>query len=262
MTIQQALAEARRGNVQAMLQVADFYFRKMNQEDDHYTDYLKLGLEWYEKAAQTGDAYALEMTSLGYAVFAEISIQIGAYEDSLREWTQAYRYALPLVSYPGYPQARRRQMHDQVTKSLYKAAYCNYLLHRYNKAANILEKMSLQPCSKEMLLKGICLFEVAEQEIDFEMAYKALGDFASPETFDCIRNAVDDLEEMVLAKGYMFLSMYYRTGLVGVTRDMNKAYSILSMVSDEVTGDMAWNVIQVELSHYKRKLFGGYQYIE
>lgn len=83
MTIQRALAEAKRGNVQAMLQVADFYSRKMNREDDHYADNLSLALKWYEKAAQTGDVYALEMTSSGYAIFAEASIQIGAYEDSL-----------------------------------------------------------------------------------------------------------------------------------------------------------------------------------
>ncbi|MEZ3461381.1 MAG: hypothetical protein K1W23_04250 [Lachnospiraceae bacterium] len=262
MTIQRALAEAKRGNVQAMLQVADFYSRKMNREDDHYADNLSLALKWYEKAAQTGDVYALEMTSSGYAIFAEASIQIGAYEDSLREWTQVYRYALPLTSYPGYPRARRRQMHEQVMKSMYKAAYCNCLLNRYDEALDILEKMSPEPYSKEMMLKGICLFEVAEQVRDFEIAYDALGYFDSLETFDCIRNAVDELEELVFAKGYMFLSIYYRTGLAGIFRNMNRAYSILSIVSDKVTGDMAWNVIQGELSHYRRKLFGGYQYIE
>jgi hypothetical protein len=52
MTIQRALAEAKRGNVQAMLQVADFYSRKMNREDDHYADNLSLALKWYEKAAR------------------------------------------------------------------------------------------------------------------------------------------------------------------------------------------------------------------
>lgn len=262
MTIQKSLAEAKLGNVHAMLKVADFYFRKMNREDDNYADNLNLALEWYEKAAQTGDAYELEMTSLGYAIFAEVSIQIGAYERSLREWTQVYRYALPVVSYPGYPRAKRQQMHDQVMKSLYKAAYCNYLLKRFDEALDILEKMSPEPYSKEMMLKGICLFEVAEQIRDFEIAYEALGDFDSLETFDCIWNAVDELEELVFAKGYLFLSIYHQTGLAGVSRDMNRAYSILSIVSDEVTGDMAWNVIQGELSHYKRKLFGGYRYIE
>lgn len=262
MTIQQALTEARRGNVQAMLQVADFYSRKMNQEDGHYADNLSLALEWYEKAAQTGDVYALEMTSSGYTIFAEISIQIGAYEDSLREWTQVYKYTLPLVKYPGYSREKRQQMHEQVMKSMYKIAYCNYLLHRFDAAIDILEKMSPEPYTKEMLLKGISQFEVAEQIIDFEIAYEALGELEVQEMYDCIHNAVDDLEEMVFAKGYMFLSIYYRTGLAGVPRDINMAHSILSMVSDEVTGEMAWNVIQGELEHYRRKLFGGYQYVE
>lgn len=263
MTIQRVLAEAKHGNVQAMIQAGDFYSRKMEEDGGcHRAECLQSALKWYEKAAQTGDAYALEMTSAGYAIYAEVSMEIGAYEDSLQEWTQVYRYALPLVQYPGYPDDKKREISVRILQSVYKAAYCNYLLKRYDAALDIFEEISPEPYTKEMMLKGICLFEVAEQIEDFETAYEALGNFDSQDTFDCIWNAVDDLEEMVMAKGYMYLSIYHRTGIAGVSKDLGAAYSLLSAVAEEISGDMAWNVIQGELSHYKRKLFGGYQYIE
>lgn len=262
MTIKQALIKAENGDVKAMLQVADFYAQDVEIGHADTAENLKSALKWYEKAAQTGNTYAMKMTSATYAIFAETLLQLEQYGDSLEEWTQVYRYAVPLIQYPGCSMDERQEMRNRTMNSLYKMAYCNVMIHKYEDALFILEKINPQPSSREIMLKGICLFETAESLKDYKAAYEALRGFEIPSAVSCLKNAGDEIEELILSKGYTFLSTFYRIGIANVPRNLENAHHILYMALNKVKGEKAANFIRKELSHYKRDLSEGYQYVE
>lgn len=262
MTIKEARVKADKGDVEAMLCMAEFYAQDVEIGHAGTAEKLKSALKWYEKAAQTGNAYAMKMTSATYAIFAETLMQIEEYEDSLENWTQVYRYAVPLIQYPEYAMEERQEMLSRTMNSLYKIAYCNVMLHKLEDALGILEKTNPEPCSREMMLKGICLFDTAETLKDYKAAYEALKGFEIPSAVSCLENAGDDVEELILVKGYAYLSTYYRIGIANVPHNLEKAHHILYMALNKVKGEKAANFIRKELSHYKRNLQESYQYVE
>lgn len=257
MTINEAIVEANSGNVEAMLAVADFYAKS-----EELGNGMEMALQWYEKAAETGNVYGMEMAGITYMISASTSLAIGAFADSLEEWNRAFEKFHLLVQYEGYSLEKKRDIKKKAQQCIYKTIYCNVLLKRYEDALYILERISFKNVSKEMMLKGICLYHMAEETENYEEVYDILRYFESKSALSCLKDASNELEEMILSEGYIALSLFYRIGIAGVERDIDRAYSLLSMVADKIKGKMADEFIQEELSHYKKKLFGGYKYIK
>ena len=138
MTLKEAIVAAERGDAQAMLSVADFY---ANSKEKLSMENMEQALKWYEKAAQTGSTYGLEMAGRTYAIFATLSLQIGAYADSIKEWNLAFQNFSPLLQYKGYSTEKQQDIRNEAWQCIYKTAYCNILMKKYHDAFYILDRI-------------------------------------------------------------------------------------------------------------------------
>lgn len=259
MTLKEAIAAAEHGDVKAMLSVANFY---KNSGEELSVENMEQALKWYEKAAQTGNVYGLEMAGRAHAISAALSLEIGAYADSIKEWNLAFQNFSPLLQYKGYSTEKQQDIRYEAWLCIYKTAYCNIRMKKYHDALYILDRISTEAVSKEMMLKAICQFHIVEQAEEYDTVYQILKNFETPSSMACLNDATSDEEEVILASGYIMLSTLYRIGVSSVPSDVDRAHDILYRILEYAKGDMAIELIQEELRHYKKKMFGGYRYEE
>lgn len=69
-------------------------------------------------------------------------------------------------------------------------------------------------------------------------------------------------EELIHCSAACYLATLRRLGQFGVPKDLEVSVSVLSAAYDTLCTDRIKAAVQQDLSHYRKKMFGGYQYVE
>lgn len=256
MTFEEITRLAEQGNAQAMLELGNHYF---DQKD---YDGFEKAYEWYEKAAITGSSQGILMAINQCALLGAIHQSKGfqLWEEALQNWLSVQKWIRVAWKDLSLDSDTLSKIQCQFEESNYSIAYIYCRLKRYSDALNILCSSNETP---SLLLKGICTYSlaIAEGNKGYLMeAYKMLS--VIEEDLDYVANEKPEEEEYVFSIAVYFLSSFYHNGLSNnVSVDLDRAVKVLTTACNVIHDADYRNVVQKELSRYKKKLLGGYKYL-
>ena len=95
---------------------------------------------------------------------------------------------------------------------------------------------------------------------DYILAYKMFKQVVNDQEYILLEK--QDLEEGIFVDALNNLATIYRVGLPGATpQNLTAAVDVLTLATRSVRNEDMGRLLNVELSHYKKKLFGGYKYV-
>mgnify|MGYP003297377559 CR=1 FL=1 len=255
MTIEEAIQLAENGDIGAMISLGDYYVQKNN------ADGVENAYKWYAMAAKHKVVYAIHMALLTKKISAESSLLVATQVEygvsfAMDEWRELYELAsdeLDCIT-KGLPGSEDLKIEDTIAnlkEATYHYALCAYSLGDYTKACALIADSD---DIRSVILYGSCLIQLADNAK--EMANAAM--LFAP----VIHN-----QEYVAAQKSALEENAYRTAAIQLSRinklvgDLETAVSILTFMSNAVRRDNNKQAISEELSHYQKKLFGGYKYV-
>ena len=247
MTIEEAIQLANNGNMGAAIGLGDYYWGQKEYDEAE---------KWYQPAAEQDIIYAIHMMVYiglmhGYAGMAVAnSSSLPFVRD---DWEIAYKWITKELSClesnnPGSEEINRQEVQEHMFEISYNLALCYYKENNYKKT---IELISGYQDSRSKILLGVALVGVE----DFANALKAFEGSVQDRNYDPCKHS--SCEEGVYAIAIVQTSRLYK-----ITNDLDHAVIILQYGLDAVKEEKNKNYIAKELTHYRKKLFDGYTYIE
>ena len=247
----EVLAKAKSGALDAMEQLVTYY-REQNDEGN--------ALEWEVHYNATRSA-TFALMSMGISKMgAHGALNIGAWDEVENDWNEIFNHARDILISVQKGEAlldsesiaSASEMYNDACYGLALVAYMRD--NNYQRVVEMLNE-SHNHDTKAKVLLGLGLFNTG----NYEDAYAVLNTISQDRAYANLEK--DALEESLYAAGLHNLSNIYRIGLPGtVQQNLDSAVSILNMAISVIRDAEFRKILQDELSHYKKKLFGGYQY--
>lgn len=254
MTLEEAKALAEQGDVDAMMALASYYSEEGDAEE---------AFRYYELAAECGNFMAiLKVTevanmsaNLQMTMLEKAGICAPEFEEDLKK---AYDWTTKLVDSAKTlddPSKVATNVHDIMMEALSRLAAMYNVRKNYKDLASLTKGID-DPYAQ--VVYGFALFQLSENEREFKEGFNLLKNL---ENSACWK---DDFQKNLPERGLLVimavsLSCLYRT----VDNDIDSAYRVLEKALGYLTDDSAKEDIENEMStHYRKKLFGGYAYIE
>lgn len=253
--LNEILAQAQTGNQEAIGQLIDYY-KEQNDEDK--------AAYWEDRKTLENYAGITVVTILMNAMELLAAQAMGAWDEVENDAKEIRKKSKELLEM--YQRGDIYRNADNIrlaNENLAEAEYCLALTAYMRdddagKAFQILHAQEKIPV-KSVALLGSAAFET--QRLD--VAYKNLKQAIFDQEYSKADRKNYRADELIYAQAFLYMSIMYRVGLPGlVKQDLEYAMEILS-AGIRVIKDADYRRRLVdELSKYRKKLFGGYKYVE
>ena len=253
MTISELVELAEGGNVEAMMELGERYYNQYQEKNLPLA--LEKSLPWYTMAGRHGDpdgaSWCVKMGS----------IQILMAKNDAR-FDQMEEYALQFAEICGefaqnealFDSPAGEQIVECMDVCLYASALYLYMQKNCEGAVKELEAIEQDSGYYGMaqVLMGICLSDIDRDEEGAQCLSILNGDIKS-----LMPPIPDRTDEEFLELG----TQYYAVWLRLIELNVDAAYDLMNRVLAVVEDEAVRSLLVDELAHYKKKLFGGYKYV-
>jgi len=235
--LEQLQREAYSGNVKAMTDLAIAYWQGDNCERDY-----KLAAEWAEKASRNGSITGMALAGIYFYMLGHSSLKIGAINENTIEKLQKGRYWTEEAMKHGH---NKQEGNNRLAAIYDDLGDCYFVRKEYQMAYNCYSKTSTP---KSALNIAIIAFgdtlnlSPSDDAFVFNKLIKAIPS--------------DEIDREQNADGYWFLGIMFQHG-IGTKQNTDEGYRCFSQSKQLGNMDAVG-----ELKKYKKKLFGGYKYID
>lgn len=221
------------------------------------------GIKWFKKAADLGHPIGMDLYASAKFLEASKFIKkfdmehaVAPLEEALQMSEQSLSKLLALCT--DYPEALSR--YRGAVSMFFSIRYQLMLAYYFTDRKKDL--LQLVPPEKrtcrEKLLWGITASEL--QLNDYRQIFLNLSAMETDSTY-CISQKTS-AEDFFFQSAAQYLALMYRTGIAtGAEPDVNRAYSVLAKVEPLLEHEIARREMKKCISHYHKKLLGGYEYI-
>lgn len=236
------------GDVDAMIILGDAYASSGDKVD---YDSMTNALQWYERAADAGNSYGAMQAILTHNIFALLSEKLLDFKEEIMEYEKVIELTDRIFKIRNIDKDTKVSARKEYIKAHYKIAGCYYILHEYRMAMAYLDGIDAKGFKKK-LLKGLCEYQLAENETGWRKAYRLLYSIEEQLLlFDGSEN-MDIMEQIILAQGYIILSHIYYFGIGGTSENVKRAYRIVMTAYQTITDEgLREDLIASELERYK-----------
>lgn len=254
MTISEIKALAEGGDVQAMMALGEHYYDKY-QEDD-FPLAAEKSLPWYEMAGMHGDVEGASRCMILGSAQVLMAKEAGDF-DQMRE--HAAYFSKVSTQYMDIDDLVASSAYEEIGKCmdvcLYAFAVSCYLNEKFAVAANGLDaiKEDSEYYGMAQVLKGICLSDM-DKDLEGAECLTILGNDMN----SLLPSAHDSVDEEILERGTLYFALYLRM----LERKTDAAYELINRALDVIDDEQVRAILLDELTHYKKKLFGGYKYVD
>jgi len=223
-------------NVDAMLELAKIHNNARTAED------IRISTKWAEKAAEKGHPTGMILAYFGNSMMGHAMVAVGgAKSPGTAEVLEKAKHYLEQAIQNGYDPVEARKSSDSLYKDL---GDCYFVTDRTGEAFECYKKTE-DPIA--VIHQGIMLISNDITLTSDEKSY----------VFNRLAHTIpnSDIEKEKNGWGYFILGIMKQHG-IGIQQDTNEAYNCFSWAQD-----MGFNDASNELAKYKKKLFGGYEYV-
>ena len=257
MTLEEAKAMAEQGNTNAMMALADFYSKQGNDEDA-----IDLAFHYYELAANAGEPQAILKMAQTSSITAGVAFSMiesaGRIESMDEDIEKAYYWAKQL-----HEAIQRLNIRDDdtvefvcdnlllATSRLATLYYCD---KKYDDVIRITKDIN-HPYAKSIY--GLAAYQLANTDNEIEGAFIALKNIENDLCWK--KDYQTKFGQILLVEAASYLSVIYRV----LYHDVESAYRALECIATYSLDESIRQDVREDMArHFKRKLFGGYSYVE
>lgn len=244
MTIEEFFIRAKEGDVDAMIQFGD-----MCTADDINYDTIIQALTWYERAADLGSAEGAMRAVNLREILAILCEELNDFKGALKEYNTALAFVLKVIEMQDISGDIILSAKKEYENNHYRIARCHYFLDEYNAVKIYLDGMESENFDA-ILLRGLCEYDLAEDETDWHRAYVLLNSIESQLLSYKFDRQPSLYEQVLLVKGYIYLSHMYYFG-TGVAKDHARAQDLVITAYQTIIDEgIKEDVIAKELKRY------------
>lgn len=254
MTFDELKQKAESGDVQAMTALGDAIHTHYTQQNEEGKAIIE-SLPWYEQAAKLGSSYGAIMALVGGQMIACVHKDSGDWNYLINAGYSAPDLALTVMRSADSTEEMRSEAMNAVDFYNYNLALGLYSTGKTEDAAAVLDGMGIKPQMTRLgtILRGLCLCATGHSREAYEWLRVLEGNGKA-----ILPDCADKYDTAIVAIAYASLSMIYRT----FNNNCNRAREILLEGLAVIDEPKLNAVLQQKLSHYRKKMFGGYQYVE
>lgn len=256
MTFNDYLCNAETGDVEAMLWLSHYYHNKNSFEG------TEKSIFWSEKAAEAGDPRGIMITATGYPLLAMINEapSVGAYETAILQRKKTIKWSKVALEQLELNQEGIDGFNQKIEEANYCIATSYYFLNKENDALDYTYGLT---SINATILRGCCLFGLAKTNDEYYKAYTALKVLENNSKYYSTISSALHNEQRLFVHGIQFLASLYRIGIPEkISIDIDKSALLLFNAFAALNDDSLREQLQKDINHYRRKLFGGYKYVE
>lgn len=256
MTFHDYLCNAEAGDVEAMLWLSHYYHDKNSYEGTEKSIY------WGEMAAEAGSPQGIMITATGYPLLALINeaSNVGEYKTAIQYRKKTIKWSKLALERLEVDSKGREILLQKIDESNYGIAASHFFMGKYDEALDYTYGLS---AINVTILRGCCFFRLAKTNAEYYEAYNDLKILENAREYNLEISSTSESEQRIFVYGIQFLANLYRTGLPErLTIDINKSASLLYDAFTSLTDEQLKAQLQKEIDHYRKKLFGGYRYIQ
>lgn len=257
MTVEEIIAAANNGNVDAALALARFF--EESDSEDKYDN----ALPWYEKAAFAGSHEGLLKALIIHEVEANSNKHFGDWDEMITHVTRII--ALCKIVFDAADEFDEEEwvmVDEKFRYACYLIAVERYMRNDFEGALHRLERIEEEPTVMMKILRGCAVFDNALETntITGNVVKSVFSDLSplevSPELF--VSDDTDYTDDYLLATGFFYLAGIIRNAPF---YDLQRAYNLLKNSLNYLITGQGRKMIEEEMTHYREKLFGGLQYV-
>lgn len=255
MTLEEAKTLADQGNINAMVALGDYYSK---QEDE---DAMEIAFQYYERAAEGGDwnsTVKMAQTTSQVAAVMFAMIEDGKHFTSMdADFEKAFYWASKLdnlVRSLNINPDVQEFVEENLLTAVSRLGTLYYFDEKYKDLARITVDIE-HPYAQA--LYGLALFQLSDSDSEVADAFRALRNV---ENEACWKKELQGkFSRMLPVEAGLHLSAMYRI----LENDIDSAYRVLDMIASRTVDESIRQDVRGKMaSHFRKKLFGGYAYIE
>lgn len=258
MTLEEAKAQAEQGDVEAMMALADYYYSKVENDEDA----IDIAYHYYELAANNGESQAiLKMAQISGmiadSIFQMIESQ-GRDESWDEEIEKAYKWAKKLDDTTQRLNINNKDaiefVNDNLLLATSRLATLYYCDNKYDDVVRITKDIN-HPYAQSVY--GLAAYQLANTDSEIVEAFNALK---NAENDLCWREEYQTkISQVLLIEAASYLSALYRV----ISHDVDSSYRVLKYIASHAIDESMQQAVREDMAkHFKKKLFGGYTYVE
>ena len=255
MTLEEAKTLADQGNINAMVALGDYYSK---QDDKDATD---IAYQYYERAAEGGDwnsTVKMAQTTDHVAAVTFAMIEDGNHFTSMdadieKAFYWAHKLDILAHSLNINPDVLEF-VEENLLTAVSRLGTLYYFDEKYEDLVRITKDIK-HPYAQA--LYGLALFQLSDSDSELAESFRALRNV---ENEVCWKKELQGkFSRMLPVEAGLYLSGMYRVQ----EKDIDSAYRVLDMIASRTIDDSVRQDVREKMaSHFRKKLFGGYTYIE
>ena len=258
MALQEIMEKAKGGDVSAMLCLGEYCLDQKTGEG------ISAAAEWYKKAAEKNNTIAAYNTTGCKKVIAYAEADLDGYEAAIDAFRDFYVWskiteALYLSGADGSDKVSENEIQRNIEDASYSLAFGFSRAEKYPEACMLLAENETE---RSAILFALSKLYMAEKKEEYDWALERLDMIRENREYSEREKTV--CEEHVFACAAIHLSEADRVGIGPWGRKPNTKVAVrtLNYALEKVKGQHAKDLINEELEHYQKGLFGRYYYVE
>lgn len=253
MTIEEAIKSAEQGDIGAMRSLAHYYSEQGEMADAD---------EWFEKAAEHGDLHSMVMVMFTSSIMASAgestAMKMGCWELPLEDWQRCEKWATKVAGNDAFELKDKNIAKEKLEQAYYGMATCFYAADDYKNARNAARRCA---STKAKAILADSVLQLAETQEEFKAAYRYFEEFAKDTAYATADKT--RIEEEIYVRAVIGYAFLVTRGIGnGVLPNAERGFNILSAARNTVKDAGYRGGVDKALAHYRKKLFGGYTYVE
>lgn len=256
MTVEEAEALAKQGNVNAMMALGDYFSKKENDDYD-----IDRALHYYELAANAGELQAILEMARTFRYRADVMFSFyesaGKRSSNDADIEKAYYWAKKFsedVQSQNVGDSTVEFAENNLMVAISRLATLYYMDEKYDDIVRITRGIK-HPYAQSIY--GYALYKLANTAQEMKDAFNAL------------KNAENDLcwekeyqtkySQLLIVEAALYLSALFRT----IYNDVDSSYRVMSCIATHSIDESIRQSVQADMAKkFKKKLFGGYTYAD
>ena len=254
MDLEKITSLAQNGDIPSMHKLAEYYF--------DCKEYYKADF-WYKKLYNNGLIGAVTLIALLNNHFAKMHMELDGLSDpeTIPAIKEAYVWAKKkkqhiVAGEISVDSQEKAEAIEEAEAAAYNLAIAHVFRKEYTEIASLSDDLVT---TRGKIICGLGRKLSAKSEADLYAAYEKL--VVLERNTEYASKSKDSREEFIYTWALIELSNLCRCGVKNISADISRAFDILSFGNVYVKDTENKDSIQNELSHYNKKMFGGYKYI-
>jgi len=253
MELNEAIEKAERGDVGAMCALGDYYYEKKEWDESK---------KWFNMAGDNNSLYGIvQSVSIGLVLSyagmhaAEAGLEFGIIfaED---EWENTYKWAKKekeciINKIPGSEVIDKPETYMRHSEIEYHLALCKYWNDKF---FEVIPLVSEKEDTRFKILLAATIPHIAETESDYEKMDRLSKEIIADSNYAI--SSRTEFEEAPYSIIWDMVSLDYKS-----LDKFEEAVEILNKGISVMKHEHGKKLLSDELSHYKKKMFGGYKYV-